>query len=133
MRIGRCLRASVEIDAPADKVWQLLTEFRFWPQWGPTVRRVETKSAEVAPGVTGRVQTVVGIWLPFEITDVEPMRSWDWRVAGIKATGHEVSPISPERTWVQFTVSAYVGPYVAVLRRGLRRLKALAETGHSQA
>jgi uncharacterized protein YndB with AHSA1/START domain len=123
----RRLRASVEIDAPAEKVWQLIAEFRFWTDWGPTVRRVETKSVEVAPGVTGRVQTVVGIWLPFEIAEVKPMRSWDWKVAGIKATGHEVLPISPERTRAQFTVSMYLAPYVAMLRSGLRRVKALAE------
>jgi uncharacterized protein YndB with AHSA1/START domain len=124
---GRRLRASVEIDAPSEEVWQLIAEFRFWPEWGPTVRRVETTSVRVAPGVTGRVQTVVGIWLPFEITEVEPLRSWTWKVAGIKATGHEVLPLAPDRTRAQFTVSAYLAPYVAVLRRGLRRIKALAE------
>ena len=76
---------------------------------------------------------MVGIWVPFEITDVEPMRSWDWKVAGIKATGHEISPISPGRTRVQFTVSAYVAPYVAVLQRGLRRVKDLAEAENGRA
>lgn len=127
MRKGRRLRSHVEIDAPIDVVWPLIAEFRFWPQWGPTVRRVDAKADEIAPGVTGRVQTAIGIWLPFEITDVDPMRSWDWKVAGVKATGHEVSAASPNRTLVEFTVPALFAPYVVVLRAGLRRIKALAE------
>jgi uncharacterized protein YndB with AHSA1/START domain len=124
---GRRLRASIEVDAPLADVWALLAEFRHWPQWGPTVRAVDAPGAAVVPGLTGRVQTVVGVWLPFEITSVEPMRSWDWRVAGLAATGHEVTALTPTRTRVVFTVPVLFAPYVTVLRVGLRRVKAQAE------
>ena len=119
--------AAVEISAPSDVVWQLLAEFRHWPKWGPTVRAIDSDAARVAPGVRGRVQTPAGIWLPFVITAVEPGRSWDWRVAGIGATGHVVTSQGEAECRVEFTVSRWFFPYVFVLRAGLRRLKELAE------
>ena len=109
-------------------VWPLLAEFRWWPSWGPTVRAVDADAASVAPGVRGRVQTPLRLWLPFEITRVEPERSWDWTVAGIRATGHQVTAVDPGRTLVDFTVSGWLAPYAVVLHAGLRRLKRLAET-----
>ena len=50
----RHIRASIEVNAAADGVWRLLTEFDQWPKWGPTVVDVESEAATVAPGVTGR-------------------------------------------------------------------------------
>ena len=120
-------RLAIEVFAPSDLVWQLLTEFRHWPAWGPSVREVDSSSVRVAPGVRGRVRTPVGIWLPFVITAVEPGRSWNWRVGGIDATGHVVTPLGDSQCRVEFTVSRWLLPYLLVLRVGLRRLKELAE------
>jgi hypothetical protein len=39
-----------EIDAPAERVWQVLTDFRRYPEWNPYIRRVQgeaTKRAEL--------------------------------------------------------------------------------------
>lgn len=120
-------RSEIDIRAPADRVWRLLTEFRSWPGWGPSVRDVESDAEAVAPGVTGRVHTALGVWLPFAIDDFEEGRYWDWSVAGLRATGHRVSPLSAHRTRVVFTVSRRYLPYVPVLAWGLRRLKRIAE------
>lgn len=105
----------------------MLAEFRHWPAWGPTVRDVEADAPVVAPGVRGRVRTLLGLWLPFEITAAEPERSWEWRVAGVPATGHEISALGPGRTRVAFSVPALAAPYLLVLRLGLARLRRLAE------
>ncbi len=121
------VRSEIVIEAPADAVWSLLTEFASWPEWGPTVSRVDSQASSVAPGVTGRVKTVGGLWLPFAITEVEPGRSWTWKVAGVPATGHRVAQLANGRTRVRFTVPVAFAPYVVVLRAGLRRLKRLAE------
>ena len=122
-------RAEIEIAAPVGKVWSLLTEVRHWPEWGPSVRAVDIEGEAIAAGVTGRVQTVVGLWLPFEITTFEPESYWDWSVAGIHATGHRVTALAASRTRVEFTVPRFFRPYVWVLDRGLRRLDQLA-TAH---
>jgi hypothetical protein len=122
----RRVSVAAVIDAPVGLVWPLISEFRHWPAWGPSIRAVEADAGEVAAGVTGRVQTIVGLWLPFEITSVEPGRAWHWKVAGIAATGHEVSPIEDSRTRVTFTVPWTLAPYRMVLRAALSRIDALA-------
>ena len=33
------LRTEVEIEAPAERVWQLLTDFAAFPQWNPFIRK----------------------------------------------------------------------------------------------
>jgi uncharacterized protein YndB with AHSA1/START domain len=123
----RHLGVAVEIEAPAPVVWDLLTDFDRWPVWGPSIRRVTSTADRVAAGVTGRVQTIVGIWLPFEISRVEPGRSWSWRVAGLPATRHHVSASGPVRCRVQFTVAWVLAPYLVVMRMALGRLKRMAE------
>jgi uncharacterized protein YndB with AHSA1/START domain len=122
-------RASLEINASVDDVWELLSRFQHWPRWGPTVADVESDAVAVGPGVTGRVKTFAGWWLPFEITKVDPGRSWDWKVVGIPMTGHSVMDRGDGRSAVEFTAPIVLAPYAIVLRKGLRRLKRLAESG----
>ena len=119
--------SKIEIEAPASEIWTLLVEPRFWPDWGPTVRDVRLDADRIALGMKGRVQTAIGLSLPFEITRFEPERYWDWSVAGLHATGHRLTPLSPVRTLAEFSVPLLFAPYRVVLTRGLRRLKALAE------
>ncbi|MDJ0663111.1 MAG: SRPBCC family protein [Acidimicrobiia bacterium] len=122
-------RASLEISATADEVWRLISEFDYWPQWGPTVLAVASNAAAVGHGVTGRVKTIGGLWLPFTIVEVEPGRSWSWKVAGVPMTGHSVTDLGDGKIMVEFTVPMLLAPYVLVLRRGLSNLKRMAEAG----
>jgi uncharacterized protein YndB with AHSA1/START domain len=115
------------IDAPVERVWELLARFEHWPAWGISIRAVESSNDWVAPGVTGRVQTVAGFWLPFRICDVIPGSYWNWDVAGVGATGHHVTPATGQSARVEFTVPWVAAPYRAVFRRSLRSLKQLAE------
>ena len=123
----RDLERSLVIDAPVAMVWRLITHFEYWPTWGPTVVAVESRHREVSPGASGRVRTPLGVWLPFQITDVDPGRSWTWEIAGVRATGHEVAAIDRSRTRVTFTTPRVAAPYALVVDRGLRRLKSVAE------
>ena len=123
----RHLGVALEIEAPAPVVWDLLTDFDRWPDWGPSIRRVTVGDGRVQAGVTGRVQTIVGVWVPFEITRVEPGRSWTWRVAGIPATRHCVSAVGPDRCRAWFTVAWPLAPYLVVMRLALGRLERMAE------
>lgn len=118
---------SIVIDAPVEAVWPLLVRFESWPSWGPTVLDVESEANEVASGVRGRVRTPVGVWLPFEITEFEANRSWSWKVAGLRATGHRVEPRPDGSTNVVFTAPRFWRPYGTVLSLGLQRLEDLAE------
>ena len=96
------LKVTESISAPAAIAWTLLTDTRAWPHWGPSVRAVDAPARFITAGMRGRVQTTPGPWLPFEITDWEEGTYWRWRVGGIPATGHRVSP-----DW-----TAALGPHV---------------------
>lgn len=118
---------SIDIDAPPEAVWSLVARFEHWPSWGPTVSDVRATGDEVGVGVRGSVRTPFGIWLPFEITECESERSWSWRVAGIRATGHRLTPLADGGTRVRFSAPVGWAPYAVVLDRGLRCLAAMAE------
>lgn len=121
-------RISAEIAAPAAAVWELLADTRRWPEWGPSIRKVESRPPRIRSGAVGRVQTVLGPWLRFEVTSFAEGRSWDWKVAGAAATGHEVVALGPDRCRVTFTVPWIAAPYAVVVAAALRRVRAIVET-----
>lgn len=120
-----------EIDAPADIVWDLLTDLRDWPNWGPTVRAVHLDASELSRGATGTVTTVLGLDLPFEVTDYDHGVRWAWKVAGVSATDHTVQALAAERCRAGFGVPWLAAPYLAVCRVALARLEALAREATS--
>jgi hypothetical protein len=63
------IRACLEIPVPAAVAWRFLTDTKAWPRWGPSVIAVDAPARLIGPGMRGRVQTTLGLWLPFEITD----------------------------------------------------------------
>ncbi len=115
------------IAAPADVVWQLLADVREWPSWGPSVRKAVLHGGEpiLSSGARGTVWTVAGVTVPFEITEFVPARRWCWKVAGVTATGHEVTPVG-EGCRVRFEVPWWATPYLPVCALGLDRLAKLA-------
>ena len=114
-----------DIDAPAEAVWELLTNLDRWPEWGPTVRHAELAGNHFEAGATGVVTTVLGLRLPFEVTSRDGMR-WAWKVAGVPATDHMVQALAPDRCRAGFGVPWPAALYLAVCRVALRRLESLA-------
>lgn len=114
------------IAAPPSTLWELLARPRRWPEWGPTVRRVECGDPEIRAGTHGRVRTPLGVWLPFTVTAVDPGRAWHWRVAGMAATGHRIEPVDERHARVVFEIPWWAPPYAIVCRAALRNLSRLA-------
>ena len=85
---------------------------------GTPVVDVESEAATVGPGSRGRVKTVAGLWLRFEITEVRPGRSCDWNVAGIPITGYTVENSGVGRSSVEFTAPLVLARYVIVPLKG---------------
>lgn len=119
------LSVSREVAAPAEVVWELLTRVEAWPQWGPTVASASVPSGVVTAGARGTVRTVVGVSLPFEVTELEAGRSWAWSVGGVRATDHHVRPTS-DGCVVTFGVPWWAPGYLAVCAVALGRLDRLA-------
>ena len=121
------MRVSRHVHAPASIAWSILASPARWPEWGPSVREVRFAGDRVTPGARGRVRTPAGIWLSFTILEVEPGRSWTWRVLGMEATGHEVEPRGEGACVVHFTFPAWAAPYGLVCRAALERIARLAQ------
>lgn len=123
---------SVDIEAPAEDAWRLLTDVRRWPEWGPTVtdaRLDVERRVRLAPDSTGRVRTPLGVWLPFTVTqwhDDGARRAWSWRVGGVPATSHEVVA-DGFACRVRFAVPLWAPAYLPVVELALRRIRSIAE------
>ena len=121
------MEASVEILAPASAAWELLTDTSRWPDWGPSVYHVEPAEQYIGPGSAGRVQTIIGVWLSFRVTEFVAGQRWGWEVAGIPATGHRVESLGPDRCRVVFEVPLLAVPYLAVCRLAAQRIRSILE------
>lgn len=121
------METGIEVQVPAAVAWELLTDTRRWSQWGPSVVAVEFDGRFIGPGSRGWVKTVLGVRLPFRITEFDPGRRWCWQVAGVAATGHRVDPLGADRCRVVFEVPLLAAPYLAVCQLAARRIKRLLE------
>lgn len=71
--------SSVEIDAPVEKVWTLVDRLEEWPQWMPSIKKLEKVSEEpLAVGsqisVTATVSRLT-VNLLMTVTEFTPQRS----------------------------------------------------------
>lgn len=126
--VGATRSVGRDLAVEPDRAWEVLADTRYWPAWGPSVTGVELHrpaTTHIGPGVSGRVRTAVGVWLPFRVTEWEQGRSWAWIVGGVAATGHRVDP-APGGCRVSFEVPIVAAPYLLVCQEALRRIDRLA-------
>jgi hypothetical protein len=73
------LRTEIEIDAPAKRVWELLTDFASYPEWNPFIRSI---SGQPAPGerLQARIEPPGGRGMTFKprVLNAEPERELRW-------------------------------------------------------
>lgn len=75
----RELHTEIQIDAPASRVWQLLTDFENYPRWNPFIRSVSGRP-EVNTKLEIRIQPSGARGMTFRPTvlRVEPERELRW-------------------------------------------------------
>ncbi len=129
-------RASVDIAAPAERVWQVFTDVQQWPTWTASVSSLEPLDGPaIAVGHRFRIKQPRMPVLVWEVTGVDPGRSWTWAVHSSGATtsaSHEVSPRGASACTVTQVIDqrGVLGAIVAVLMRRLtRRYLALEGSG----
>lgn len=127
-----CIEVRRSFTAPAQELWDLLTDTQKWPQWGPSVAAVESSDRHIKLHSTGRVLTFLGWWAPFTITEFEAGRYWSWQVHGIRATGHRLIQEGADRCTVIFEVPPAAAPYVLVCTLALDRIATLLASNPSQ-
>lgn len=119
------IRTSIEINASAEKVWKILTDFQAYPEWNPVIQRVEGELKLGAvlevyakpPGATGSA------FKP-KVLCVDPYRHFRWLgrwIAPRVLDGEHMftlEPLSPDR--VRFVndeeFSGLVTPFYKYLR-----------------
>jgi len=133
----REIRTEVEIDAPAERVWSVLTAFDTYDGWNPFITHLE---GELRPGsrlsVTMRPPSGRAITFRPSVTDVQPGRRFAWLgrlgVPGVfdGAHAHEVQPIDATHSrYVQserFTgvLLPFVGKVLRRTEQGFRAMNA---------
>ncbi|NJN46223.1 MAG: hypothetical protein HC808_06815 [Candidatus Competibacteraceae bacterium] len=110
------------INAPVDRVWNILTDTHQWLHWGPSVRAVDCADRFIRKGSCGRVLTALGFWAPFAITDFDQDHYWSWRVFGIPATGHKVEVLGMDRCQLIFEVPFVAAPYATICKIAMKRI-----------
>ena len=97
--------SSIEIDAPAGRVWDVFVDVEHWSTWTASTsaaRALDGPGIEV--GKRFEIRQPRFPKLVWEVTEVDPGRSWTWRQrsfgAETRAT-HEVAAQAPNRTLVR--------------------------------
>ena len=115
------LTTSVSIHASRSRVWQVLIDVEHWPEWTPSVRRIEAVDAG-ALGVGSRVRIEQPKLAPavWTITDWQPEAAFTWvsRRPGVVVTAlHVIEGNSEGATRVTLTVrfEGLLAPLIALL------------------
>ena len=120
------------IQTTPEALWDMLTDTKSWPQWGPTVKAVQSNSQYIRAGSTGHVKTVFGFWAPFVITEWIDGQYWSWHVFSIRATGHRIEIIDGKCCRLIFEVPFWAGPYAIICKVAADRIARYLETSHSR-
>ena len=126
---------SVEIAAPAEQVWAVMSDLEAWPSWAPTVTSV--RLLDDGPPQVGSRAKIAQPKLPqteYTITALVPGRSFTWEATGpgVRTIArHQIEPLGPDRSRVRLSVtqSGWLGSVMGRFYRGLtdRYLAAEAE------
>ena len=121
------LRSHIEIEATAERVWQVLTDFAAYPEWNPFIRRVNGRP-EVGEQLVARMRPsgTKGMTFRPTVLKAEPNRQLRWLghllVPGLFDGEHifEIEELDEDRVlFVQREV--FKGLLVPLLARSLDR------------
>ena len=116
----------IDIQAPVDRIWRILTDLPSWPQWNSTVERT---AGNIGPGakVTVFVKQSPGRAFPLRVTELDAPRRMVW--AGGMPLGlfkgtrvYELS--APSTAAAVFSMREdYTGPLAGVIGKSIPDLQ----------
>lgn len=115
---------AIEIPAPTDRVWAVMSDVERWPEWTPTVTRIER--LDQGPLVVGSRAHIRQPKLPpatWKVTELVPGHSFTWvtQSPGVLVIAHHrvESTVDGTRATLSLRFSGLLGPLVARMTRGL--------------
>lgn len=129
--------AEIEISARPETVWDILTDFRRWPDWNPDVKAMSV-DGPVAPGTEFNWRAGATIRSRLERVEQPALIAWSGRTLGVRAlhtwrieSRDGAARVSTEESWEGLLPNLLRGPMRRMLRKslesGLQHLKAEAE------
>jgi uncharacterized membrane protein len=118
--VSRNVIKTVDIDAPPQKVFAVLCDVERWPEWTPTMSRVQ-RLDEGPFSVGSRAEVRQPKLRPavWQVTQLEENRDFTWttRSAGLRMkAGHLIEPSgNGSRVALSFEMSGLIAPLVARL------------------
>lgn len=119
-------RYAVEIFAPPRLVWDLVIDVERWPEWTPTVTRVER--LEPGPLVLGsrarlwQPKLLTAVWKVSELDEDTGTFTWFTARPGIRVTAiHRVEPThdGATRLTLELKYGSILGPFMAMQLKNL--------------
>lgn len=109
---------TVEVSAPAEKVWRAVADVEKWPEWTASMREVSwLTSGELRQGGRARIRQPGQPPLVWEVCELEPGSSFTWRTAipGVTTTAiHRVRPVGTDKAELTIGI-AQCGPMAGLL------------------
>ena len=117
---------SVQIDAPPEQVWVVMSDVERWHEWTPTITSVRrTNTGPFRIGARARVHQPKLLPADWVVTSLEEGRSFDWesRAPGVLVLArHRVDPVpGGSRVTLSIQYSGPVGSLLGRLLAGLSR------------
>ncbi len=119
-------KTSIDIAAPADKVWALLTDLAAYPSWNPTVDKV---AGQVVLGgkLTVFARIANGKGFPVKVAALEPPRRMVWLGGAplkFMLKGERTFTLAPAGTGVRFTMhEVFTGLISGLVRKSMPDLQ----------
>lgn len=94
---------SIEIEAPAELVWQVFSDVEHWPDWTASVTSLVARDgAGLAVGKRFAIKQPGMSKLVWKVTEIDPGKSWTWvqRSPGVQVIArHWVIPSPAAAPW----------------------------------
>jgi uncharacterized membrane protein len=116
--------ASIEVGAPAQRIFDVYTDVERWPEWTDSVTSVQLlDTGQLRVGSRARIKQPRLPTAEWEVVDLVPGRSFSWtaRGPGIRTTGHHLitGGDGPVTVTAALEQTGPLGPLIGFLTKGL--------------